>query len=292
MNAPVVVAVDGTADGRRALRYGIGLAKAYDAPLRLVHVRHENLVLVSPRMPLVPDSSLDEVAARVLSDALDEARRLGWEGEGPETVLARAPRVPAIVDHCADARCVVVGRRSSRAHHLVTGSTTNGVAAHAGVPVLCVPETWDPEVRSGQVAVGIDCTERSTMLVEAAAAMAHDLGEHLVVMHAWRPDGQYDAAISGRGYEQRWEAETRPLVDRLVEPAQSRHPDVKIDVDLRYDRPVVALHELARSSDLLVIGRHSDHGRFTPALGSTARTVLRTSERPVVVLPAASNVGG
>ena len=81
-------------------------------------------------------------------------------------------------------------------------------------------------------------------------------------------------------------------MDTLVEPVRSRHADVKIDVELRYDRPVVALHELARSSDLILIGRHAEHARFTPALGSTARTVIRTSERPVVVVPAASRAGG
>jgi nucleotide-binding universal stress UspA family protein len=81
-------------------------------------------------------------------------------------------------------------------------------------------------------------------------------------------------------------------VDTVVEPVRAWHADVKIDVELRYDRPVVALHELARSSDLLLIGRHSEHARFTPALGSTARTLIRTSERPVVVVPAVSHAGG
>lgn len=284
MSTPVVVAVDGTADGRRALRYGIDLATTYGSPLRLVHVRHDNVV-VAPMMPLLPDASLDEIAARVLHESLGDARRMGWQGDVPETVLARAPRVPAIVDHTHDARCVVLGRRSSALQHLLTGSTTNGVAAHASVPVISVPDAWDPEVRFGQISVGVDCSERSAVLVETAATMAHDLGANVVVMHAWRPLGEYDAAISGRTFVERWERETRPLVEKLVDPVRASHQDVKIDIELRYDRPVVALHSLARCSDLLVIGRHSDHARYTPALGSTARTVIRTSERPVIVVP-------
>jgi nucleotide-binding universal stress UspA family protein len=285
MSAPVVVAVDGTADGRRALHYGIDLATAYDAPLRLVHVRHDNVV-VAPMMPVFPEVALDEIAARVLHEALADARRMGWRGQEPETVLARAPRVPAIVDHSADARGVVLGRRSSVTHHLLAGSTTKGVAAHAGVPVFSVPDTWDPDVRFSLISVGVDCSERSSVLVEAAADLADDLGSRVVVMHAWRPVGQYDAAISGRTYEARWERETKPVIDAFVDPVRERHPDVKIGVELRYERPVVALHELARASDLLVLGRHSEHARYTPALGSTVRTVLRTSEHPVVVVPA------
>ena len=58
----------------------------------------------------------------------------------------------------------------------------------------------------------------------------------------------------------------------------------------------IALTQLGQvtmmTSDLILIGRHSEHARFTPALGSTARTVIRTSERPVVVVPAASRAGG
>lgn len=76
MTAPVVVAVDGTDDGRRALQYGIHLAIRYDAPLRLVHVRHENVVL-SPMMPLLPDPTLDEIATRVLKEAVADTRDMG-----------------------------------------------------------------------------------------------------------------------------------------------------------------------------------------------------------------------
>jgi nucleotide-binding universal stress UspA family protein len=65
----VVVAVDGTADGRRALRHGIDLARSYDAPLRLVHVRHDTVVL-APTMPLFPEQALEEMAARMLPRGL------------------------------------------------------------------------------------------------------------------------------------------------------------------------------------------------------------------------------
>jgi nucleotide-binding universal stress UspA family protein len=282
VSAPVVVAVDGTSDGRRALHFGVDLATTYESPLRLVHVRHDSMVL-TPGTPLLPDKALDDIAARVLHESLADARRMGWRGPEPETVLARAPRVPAIVSHAGDARCVVLGRRSSPMQHLA-GSTTNGVAAHSPVPVVCVPASWEPDVRFNLVAVGVDCTEESAMLVEEAAAWAHVLHARVVAMHAWRPFAQYDAAISGRTFEGRWESETRPFVDRLVEPARARHPDVKIDVELRYERPVVALHELSQVSDLLVVGRHGHHVRFTPRLGTTARTVIRSSECPALVV--------
>lgn len=284
--APVVVAVDGTDDGRRALQYGIAVATRSGAPLRLVHVRHDNVVLAPPMlMPLLPDPTLDEIAARVLREALDDTRRMGWKGDEPETVVARAPRAPAIVDNARDARCVVLGTRSGSAQHLLTGSTTNGVAAHSDVPVFCVPPTWEADTEAHRVCVGVDCSESSVPLVEAAAVTAGELGARVVVLHAWRPFAQYDAAISERTFEERWEEQTRPFLDKIVDNVTASHPDVVIDVELRFERPVVALHELSQTCDLVVIGRHGHHARLSPRLGTTARTVIRTSASPVLVVP-------
>lgn len=284
MTGPVVVGVDGTDEGRRALRYGIGLARAFDAPLRLVHVRQEN-VLLAPMLPMVPDPTLLEVAQDVLDEAVRDAREMGWTGVGPEAVVANAPRVAAIVDAAHDARCIVLGTRSSRTDHLLTGSTSNGVAAHADVPVVCVPGAWDPDVRFHQVTVGFDGSPDSVPVVEAAAGPALALDSPVRVLHAWRPLEQYDAAIGGHSFAQRWEQETRGAVEEMVEPVRAKHPNVKFDLELSYERPVVALHTSSQDSDLLVIGRHGRHVRFGPRLGTTARTVIRTSACPVLVVP-------
>ncbi|MEP7088503.1 MAG: universal stress protein [Nocardioidaceae bacterium] len=285
MSAPVMVAVDGTTEGRRALEAGIELAVAYDAPLRLVHVRHENVV-VAPMMPLFPEPALQEVATRVLHEALADAYRMGWRGETPETILARPPRVAALVEHGQDACLVVLGTRSSSSEHFLTGSTTNGVAAHCAVPVVCVPARSEDAAPHHQVGVGVECTVEALPVLEEAAALAARLGSPVVVMHAFRPAGQYDAAIGGRAFAGEWETRTRPVAEELVDQVRAHHPDVKMRVELVYDRPVVALHELSQVSDLLVVGRHGHQSRLGMRLGSTARTVIRTAGCPVVVIPA------
>jgi nucleotide-binding universal stress UspA family protein len=287
MNAPVTVAVDGTEAGRRALRYGIELAASVGSPLRLVHVRHENIVL-APMMPLLPDPTLDEIAERVMSAAVADARQLGWTGPPPEMVRGRAPRVPAIVEAARGSRCVVLGTRSSTPAHLFTGATTNGVAAHADVPVVCVPERWDPAVHYRTVSVGVACDATATPVLEVAAAVADDMEAVLQVVHAWRPAGQYDAAITGHSYVERWEQEMRAVIDDLIRPMRAAHPQVKMDVQLDYERPATALHRMSEGSDLVVVGRHAApawQAQFGPRLGSTARTVIRTSSCPVLVVP-------
>ena len=287
MNAPVTVAVDGTGAGRRALRYGVDLASSVGSPLRLVHVRHENTVL-APMLPLLPDPTFDEIAQRVMAAAVAEARQLGWTGPAPEAVRGKAPRVPAIVEAARGSRCVVLGTRSSTPAHLFTGSTTNGVAAHADVPVVCVPERWDPEAHYRTVSVGVACDSTATPVLEAAAASAQDMDAALQVVHAWRPAGQYDAAITGRSYVKGWEQQMRGVLDDLIRPVRAAHPQVKIDVQLDYERPATGLHRLSESSDLVVVGRHAVPGwqsHLGPRLGSTARTVIRTSACPVLVVP-------
>ena len=286
-NGPVVVGIDGTPDGRRALQFGIELATTYDVTLRLVHVRHENVV-VSPMLPLFPEPTLDEIANQVLHVAIGDVRRMGWRGAEPETVLARPPRVAALVDHARDASFLVLGTRHAQARHLLVGSTTNGVAATAVVPVICVPGGWEPGTQHHQVSVGVECTPASAPAIETAAGVAQVLGARVAVLHAWRPTGQYDAAISRRAVAGRWADETRPLLEELTGQVRAAHPDVKIDVELHYERPIVALHEFSEASDVLVIGRHGHHGRHgwpEPRLGTTARTVLRSSACPVLVVP-------
>jgi nucleotide-binding universal stress UspA family protein len=283
---PVVVGVDGTAEGRHALQLGIELAVAYDAPLRLVHVRHENVV-VSPMTPLFPELALQQIAERVLHEALGDAQRMGWRGDQPETVLARPPRVAALVDHARDGCLLVLGTRASRPEHLLTGSTTNGVAAACDVPVVCVPAEGTRAAPVHQVGVGVESTVLSLPVLAQAAVLADRLGATVLVMHAFRPSGQYDAAIGARAFAAEWESRTRPFVEDLVEQVRSAHPDVKVEIELRYERPVVALHELSRESDLLVVGRRGHEARLGPTLGSTARTLIRTGRCPVVVVPVA-----
>ncbi len=277
-------AIDGTDEGRRALRYGIGLAQAYDAPLRLVHVRQEN-VLLAPMLPMFPDPTLLEVAQDVLDEAVRDARQMGWPAGPRSGARERRPGSRPSSTRRTTHGASVLGTRSSRTDHLLTGSTSNGVAAHADVPVVCVPSAWDPDVRFHQVTVGFDGSPDSVPVVGAAAGPAVALDSPVRVLHAWRPLEQYDAAIGGHSFAQTWEQETRGAVEEMVEPVRAKHPNVKIDVELRYERPVVALHTSSQDSDLLVIGRHGRHVRFGPRLGTTARTVIRTSACPVLVVP-------
>lgn len=279
----VMVGVDGSEDGVRAIRYAVQEAARLEASLRLVHVQ-QGIVLMAPLMPLIPEHSLHEVAAGILKRAEQQARGFGYDGPGLETVLATGGRHHALLEHTHGASGVVVGRRTAPVQHLVGGSTTSSLAAHATMPVVAVPETWEPGTTRGVVAVGVDESDYSQAVLTAAWSEAKARGARLLVVHAWRPLQEYDVAIGARVLASDWTQATRnTLTDWVgdVVPADG----VVWTVRPQYDSAPVALHEAAEAADLLVLGRHG-HGKWHGiGLGSTVRTMLRTSPCPVMVVP-------
>jgi nucleotide-binding universal stress UspA family protein len=279
----VMVGVDGSEDGVRALRYAVQEAVRLGASLRLVHVQ-QGIVVMAPMMPLIPDQSLHEIAAEILKRAEQQARQFGYEGPGLEAVLALGPRHRALLQHSKDASCVVTGRRSSPLQHLVGGSTTSSLAAHATVPVISVPETWQPGPPAGMVVVGVDESHYSAGVLQAGWAQAQARGARLQVVHAWRPLHEYDVAIGDRVLASDW---TRTTLSTLTDWVRDEVPESGVEWSVRpqYENAAVALHEAAESADLLVLGRHGHGAPHGLGLGSTARTMLRTSPCPVMVVP-------
>jgi nucleotide-binding universal stress UspA family protein len=281
---PIMVAVDGTEDGDRALRYGVEEARRFGRGLRLVHVPHET-VPMAPMLPLFAASTLHEIGAQILKDAAETARGYAGDEMPVDVVLEHGPRVAAILDAAAGVRAIVLGPRPASLSKLVLGSTTTGVAARAECPVFCVPSGWEVPHARPRVLVGVDGSPASARVLDAAFVAADLRRAELVILHAWRPSGQYDAVIGGRAFVRQWvELAERELAE-LVAGRRENHPDVKTRLELRYQRPAVALSELAHASDLLVLGRRGHGAPFALSLGSTARAMIRSEVCPVEVVP-------
>jgi nucleotide-binding universal stress UspA family protein len=284
----VLACVDGTADGDRALAYAVAEATRRGAGLRVVHVQAP--LLVKPSMtPVLPPTTLHEIAAGVVKTAEQHARTFGWSDPDLDVVLSPGPLREAILDAAQDAVCIVTGRRSATVDHLLTGSTTAALAAHALVPVLSVPEGWRPDWSDGDVVVGVEDEQTSHALIAEAFRAAAQRSDSVRLVHAWRPTGIYDAAIGTHAVKQRW-AETRrdeltewmhAAVDKDGAPIASTPWTVAAD----YERPAIALVEASRRADLLVVARHGHASLLHPRLGATTRTVLRAAHCPVLVVP-------
>lgn len=279
----VVVGVDGTDDSDRAIRYAVAEATRTGRRLRLVHVRHES-VLTAPMLLLFHAETLRAVGSGILDDAEAIVRSMVGEEVGVDKHLVEGPRAEALIE-AAGEEPIVLAPRTSTLGRVITGSTAAEVSAHAHGLVVCVPPSWQPGRARGRVVVGVDGTPASTAVLEAAFAAADERGARLMVLHAWRPSGIYDAAIGGRVLAESWERQTEPEIWELLAGRRGDHPGVDVEVVCRYARPEVALTDASRQADLVVVGRRSADRGFGLALGSTTRALLQSSDCPVKVVP-------
>jgi nucleotide-binding universal stress UspA family protein len=285
----VVVGVDGTRDGERAVWYGTALATREDLDLRLVHVPHES-EFAAPMLPYIPMDTIREIGHTVLRDAAKQAEEAGFAEARTTTVLSEGARTAALLRQTEDARYVVLGTRASAIQHLLTGRTTLSVVAHSSVPVHCVPRTWAADRSpSGRLVVGVDGSRADPEVLEEAFAEAATRGGSLEIIHAWRPVSPYDAAIAGRVLRDDWAKTTRELLTKSVEKAAAGHPGVEWVLRLDFERVPVALHDAAANADLLVLGRHGHHPLLGLLVGSNTRTLVHTATCPVVVVPVSSD---
>jgi nucleotide-binding universal stress UspA family protein len=285
----VVVGVDGTRDGERAIRYGAALATREDLDLRLVHVPHET-EFAAPMLPYIDMATVREIGDAVLREAAKQAEETGFDAARTSTVLSQGPRTAAILRHVEDARCVVLGSRTSAIQHLLTGATSLSVVAHSSVPVHCVPPSWSADRSpSGRLAVGVDGSEADPEVLRAAFAEASTRGASLEIIHAWRPVGPYDAAITGRVLRDDWDKATREALTRRIEEVAADHAGVEWMLRLEFERVAVALHQAAVNADLLVLGRHGHHPILGLLVGSNTRTLVHSAPCPIVVVPVSTD---
>jgi nucleotide-binding universal stress UspA family protein len=133
--APVIAAVDGSADSLRALDWALDAARRRAAPLRVVHLRQyaawgQADVLVAGPPEAEGDPVLDEVRGRLADHAGSPAvEYLALEGV-PGAVLPELG---------GDAQLLVLGSRGRGGFaSLLLGSVTRQVLAHATRPVAVV----------------------------------------------------------------------------------------------------------------------------------------------------------
>ena len=127
--------------------------------------------------------------------------------------------------------------------------------------------------------------EGADELLEAGFALADDLHDDLVVLHAWRLDGVYDDIVAGRTVAERWQHEQGELIEKAIVDLRAAFPEVQVRVYVRHEDPAHALVRASSGADRLLLLRPRA-GHWTHHLGRVARAVIRDARCPVEVLPA------
>lgn len=270
---PLLVAVDGSPEARRAVSWALHEAARRRAHLVLAHAFH---------------TDLEVLAKETLDRELAEAERVA-RGVDPDLSLTgrllAGPTVPALLDAARDAALLVVGSRGLGGAQAALGSVSLHLAGHAPVPVVVVRRRAADPPPAGRVVVGVDGSPTAEHAARLAAEEAALRGAVLQVLHAWRvpPLSWVDAlgpATAAHGLQ---EDSARRIAERVADAVGARWPGLALEVRMVHEHPVTALVAASRHADLVVVGSRG-RGAFTGLLlGSVSLEVVRESWTPVLV---------
>ncbi|CAN5309465.1 MAG: universal stress protein [Nocardioides sp.] len=285
-NPWILVGVDGSEAGRQAVRYAGKVADRLGADIRVVHVMVD-LPLLPGMAPVADPSWVDSartLGEQFLADAVAVATQT-LSADRVGTTLLSGDRISAISEAAEGATTIVLGdERRSLLDRLVVGSVIAGVASRATVPVVAVPDRWDPETSFDTVTVGVKDLDKAGPLVHAAAGVAADRKARLVVLHAWHLPAAYDDLMVSAMDRAEFRQAAGQAMKPLLEAVTAAHPGLSAELVVVNGQPAAALVEASKNTDLIVLARRTR--RFPMGyLGTTGRALLRASACPVAVLP-------
>jgi len=264
------------------------LALAFGAALSVVQV--------VPSAPW-PDNDTksvqaEDVAALQALDAL-VAKRTTREAGSFQSAVVHGEPAEAIIGYAQrqQASLVVVGTHGRRGlERLVLGSVAASVIRTAPCSVL-VARASAPE--QGPIVTACDLAVRMDPVIAAAGAVAKQLGERMMVLHAVEPN-MSDAAIvattifSGVVPQQ----PDKPTVDAIKEAATgalraelaSAAVDASTEIAAGPAGPLALARAQEQNASLIVVGSHNRGRVARLLLGSVAEEVVRGASCNVLVV--------
>ncbi|MFJ9963386.1 universal stress protein [Streptomyces avermitilis] len=286
MELPLVVGVDGSESGMRAVDWAADEAALRGVPLRLVYAslweRYEGAALADglgrPSEQVIADDIVEAAAQR--------AHRRHADVKVSTDVLPEEP-APALLREGNEASALVLGSRGrSGIAELLLGSVTLAVAARAYCPVIVLRGSQDNRAAAGGrrivLAVGEESDESAA--VRFAFGEARARGCAVEAVRAWRRPAHEALGhpLSSRG-------SARPHEERATELLEAALSGAPPDVELRrraVEGPArKVLLDASATADLLVVGARRHPGHSGLQLGRVAHAMLHHSACPVAVVP-------
>lgn len=279
----ILVGVDGTERGQRAVEWAARYGKREGASLELMAV-------VDPAVARAfgaEKASTDAAIEGVLEAAKQQA--LGIYPEASvSTRIVTGKIIDCLVDEAAGCDMVVMG-----SHHGATvGETVGGakglrVSVSVDVPTVVVPSDWDFRNENRRVVAGVGPDESSTAAVHFAVREALADGEQLDLVSGWglpalltRPAEAMGGGIGPVGEQ------FQANLDALAAELKEANPDLDVAAHaVEGPSPTRAIVEYARDSKLLVLGTHSRSALGRTLFGSITHSVLLNLVVPTVIVP-------
>ncbi|MDX3630805.1 universal stress protein [Streptomyces europaeiscabiei] len=287
MDLPIVVGVDGSEPGLRAVDWAADEAALRGAPLRLVYAslweRYEGARLAEdlgePSERVRAEDIVDGAARRAHLRRPDVKITTEVLPEEPEYTLLRESRTASLL---------VTGTRGRSAlTEALLGSVSLTVAAHAHCPMIVVRGSHDNRAlpaTHGRVVVGVGERPTSSAAVRFAFDEARRRGAEVEALRAWRcPAHETTDHLLLAGEPARVHEEQ--AVKALEAALQDAPADVRLHRRTVEGHARNMLVDASRDADLLVIGAKRRQRHFGLQLGRVTHGVLHHSACPVVIVP-------
>ena len=281
MTNPILVALDGSDKGQRALPVSLALADIADTGLHLVRVissvpeRMANqaaLVGLDPRKAPRRREAEEELGQIARSLTTQSRRAVSWEVlEGSDV-----PVVLSTVAQERDARVLVMGTRGASATGLVVvGSVADRVMRECPKPVVLVPpgasDLKGKQIEIRRLLVPLDGSALAARSIDFLLEMAHTVALEFVLMEVV----QNPADV--------------PLIERRLQSAAGRFhgrsaeavPRVMLGGDVA---KAIAAAVREFTVDMIAMSTRGEGGLRRLVLGSVAEGVVRAAEVPVLLL--------
>ncbi|WP_328918249.1 universal stress protein [Streptomyces jietaisiensis] len=285
MPPPLVVGVDGSGPGLRAVDWAAEEAALRGIPLRLVYAslweRYEGPALA----PEIGGPDGKASGEDILRGAALRARH---HRPGLPVTTALVPEEPeyTLIHESRGAAAVVVGTRGRGAlTEALLGSVGMTVATHADCAVVVVRDGGDrtPGDDPPRTGIVVGTADTPTPAMRFAYEAARRRRAPLTAVRAWRcpsHDTADQPLLAGEPERLREERAARQLEAALADTP----PDVELGRRTIEGPAGRVLPEVSRGAALLVIGRRRP-GHGGPRLGRVAHRVLHHCDCPVAIVP-------
>ncbi len=280
----VVVGIDGSTPGNRALDTALEAAVSEHRSLHLVHCYEPYPAVMGMTAPLADVTATIEAAAQNVLRAAQhyvEERQPGLE---VTTGLSKNDARHSLVALSERAALLVVGSRGlGSVRGMLLGSVGSYVSQHAACPVLVVRP--DPTGATTRILVGADGTAASVSAIEFAIDHASMRRLDLTVVHLVP-----DAVYAGYGIWRELDEDLDHLPRHRLDLAESlaglreKYPDVDVEVRLERGNPGPSLIKMSAHYRLLVVGAERRSRLSTMLHGSVSRVVVEHAHCPVAVV--------
>jgi nucleotide-binding universal stress UspA family protein len=288
MNAPVVVATDGSEESLAATQWAAVAAAQRGARLCIVHVmdgpgpaphaqlmRHETPAPFRHGLPRHARSVLAKASRRAAGAAPGiDVHAVAVYGHADQVLTAMTARAPL----------VAVGTRGAGRSPQRLGSVAHRLAGQARCPVVLV--TADTTPAFDEIVVGTDGSDHAAATLEFGFGEAQLRDARLTALYIWahphaaQLESNHDWMLSAGPANP---SATARLAQEVA-PWRRKHPGVLVTEDTVHGEPGRVLTFASGHADLIVVDERDGAGS-APGLGSVACELLQHTHCPVAVVP-------